>query len=135
MATHSKRVDPKAVGLMQVFSNDTSLSDAYTFAADDYIDFTASLGRPAAKVIIIVRGTFDITFSINPIVKAKIYNRSGADTDVDIDGVSGINQLRLSSSSGSETFEFPEGYPIDMIKITALTGTASSSNNVTIIGF
>lgn len=137
MATHSKLVDPSNSGIMQIFSNDTSLSDAYTFANGDYIDIESSLKRAGKKVLIIVRGTMDVTFSINPTFTIPKFNESQANDSIEVsENLTGINQLRLSSTgTGTESFEFPIEFPIRKLKITAYSGTASSANNITIIAF
>lgn len=139
MATHSKKVDV-SVGLpYQVFTNDTSvtLTGAVVFADGDYIDFTASLGRPAKSVMIILNGIVDIVLQFNVRLKASKPNLTEADSAITMpEAMAMVNPIRLFSGAGeSSTFTFPSEFGIDILKIVDYTGTASAVNNLTIIGF
>lgn len=137
MATHSKKVDKNVPGMYQVFSNDTSLSDAVTFATGDYVDFFASLGRPARKVTFILQGAVDITFKFNVTFTATRKEEYVADTEVSMtEGTANINSMRLFGGAGDFiTFETPDGFAIKNMKIVAYSGAPSGTTNLTIVGY
>lgn len=137
MATHSKRVDRNVPGIYQVFSNDTSLSDAVTFATGDYIDFFASLGRAARKVTFVLQGAVDVTFRFNVTFTATKGEEYVADTEITMtEATANVNSMRLFGGAGDFiTFETPEGFTIKNMKLVAYSGAPDASNNLTIIGF
>jgi hypothetical protein len=138
MATHSKRVDRSlGTGIHQVFTNDTSVTGAVTFATGDYIDFEASLGRPARKLLIYLNGAVDVTLLLNPTVTRSKLNESAADDSVTItEGALSVNGFRLFASAGGFlTWEAPDGFPIKNLKLVAYSGAASSSTNLTFMAF
>ena len=138
MPTHSKRVDPGLrQGMHQIFSNDTSLSDAVTFATGDYIDFQVSLGRPARKVTLILKGAVDVTVKFNTKLTANKFNESVADTSVTVtEDATSVNSMRIFSAASEEAvFETPDGLSVTDIKLVAYSGAASATTNLTILGF
>lgn len=138
MPTHSKKVDVKLFLPYQAFTNDTSVTNAVTFADGDYIDFTACLGRPAKNVMIILNGVASVTLQFNTRMKASQRNLTEADTSITTsEDVVGTNPIRLFTDTAGEsaTFTFPSEFGIDIIKIIDWTGTASATANVTFIGF
>lgn len=137
MAVHYKKVDPAMRFPYQIFSNDTSLSDAVTFADGDYIDFEASLGRPAKQVRIVLTGIVDITLKFNTKLKVSKFQESQVDSTIEItEGVNNTNSLRLFSETGEQLeWNLPPEFPIQNIKIEDYTGTASADDNLTIIGY
>jgi hypothetical protein len=138
MATHFKRVDPAIKsGMYQAFSNDTSLTGAVTFATGDYIDFEKSLNRPAKKLGILINGAVDVTLIFNNTFSTSKFQESEADETVTItEGAASINSIRLfGAASGFFFFETPEGFPIRNLKIVAYSGVASSTTNITFIGY
>jgi hypothetical protein len=138
MATHSKRVDPALKGGMyQVFSNDTSLTDAVVFATGDYIDFEACLGRPTRKLVLLINGAMDVTIKFNPVFSVSRHEETQANTTVTVaEDAANTNGIRFFAASGDFiTFDTPEGFQVKNLKIVALTGTADASNNITFIGY
>lgn len=138
MATHSKKVDTALRGGMyQAFSNDTSLTDAVTFATGDYIDFQESLGRPAKKIILYINGAVDVTLKFNSTFTISKHEETEADSTVTMpEDMAGVNSFRFFSAAGEFfTFETPEGFQIKNLKIVAYSGVASSSTNLTFIAY
>lgn len=136
MATHSKKVDPSLPLPYQAFTNDTGVTGAVTFADGDYIDFTACLGRPAKSVKFILHGTVDITIQFNTRLKiGKLQTEEPEETITMPEANTMVNPIRIFNTTGVREFELPEAFAIDIIKIVDYTGTASASNNLTVIGY
>ena len=137
MATHSKKVSKLVSSPYQVFTNDTSVAGAVTFATGDYIDFLATLGRAAKYTHIILKGAIDVTLLFNTKIIATKFQEEQADTSVDMpEAVGNINSFRIFSAAGEEVvFETPEGWGLSDIKLVAYSGVASASTNLTVIGF
>lgn len=138
MATHSKKVDPSlGGGTHQVFTNDTSVTGAVTFATGDYIDFMASLGRPATKLLIYLNGDVDITIGLNTLLVRNTIDADYLNATISMtEGVGNTNPFRLFGSSGGFlSWELPLGIPIKNLKIVAYSGVASSTVNVTFMAF
>lgn len=138
MATHNTRID-RSMGPQahQVFTNNTGVTGAVTFATGDYIDFKEALGRPAKRVQIILVGAVSVQLKFNTRLTLSKHEETQANTTVEVtEGVSGQGTLPLVCvASDMRIFETPEGFPVDNIKIVSYTGVAAADLNLTIIGF
>jgi hypothetical protein len=138
MATHSRKVDPAlSSGMYQVFTNDTSITGAVTFATGDYIDFLVTLNRPARHVHIMLKGAVDVTLLFNTrLVQSKFKESEANETITMPESMGNIVPFRIFAAAGEEAFfETPEGFMLTDLKLVAYSGVASASTNLTIIAF
>lgn len=130
MATHVKKVSNGIKYKLQIFTDDTSDSNAYTFASNDIIDIKNSLGREAKGLLVIVSGTNSYTCTFNYDLDLVKFNESQADDVIQMpNDLSGINTMRFVSVANQER-QYRFDFPITSILINAFTGSASGSNHI-----
>lgn len=137
MATIRKPVKSITVGSrIQVFSHHGTLSsmpDAATWAAGDIIDVIGSLGKPANKCKVIMRGNIEMTIKLNNNTKIQVPSKNDNETPSTIDDIeSGTENIRLLNSSGTQVFDF-DGFGITDIHIVEVGGTLSTTNFIEIV--
>lgn len=131
MATIRKPVKSITVGSrIQVFAHHDTLSampDAATWAAGDIIDVIGSLGKPANKCKVIMRGNIEITIKLNNNTRIQVPSRNENETPSTIEDIeSGTENIRLFNSSGTQIFDF-DGFGITNIHIVAVGAPTTSS--------
>lgn len=130
MATYTTPIRIKKGGRVQVFAHHGALAalpDALTLAAGDILDVEGSLGRSASHCKVIMRGSVDVTITFNE--PQYVVQRVEGELDQRVElpvGSSGICNLRLLNTSGTQVFDFDD---LGIASIVIVDISAASTTN------